>query len=111
MSSGIWWLVHILKLWSKDCTKFSFIVVIECAYVVRVCSRGEVDSLRHVKQGWQKPHQKKSETVKLDRESEQILVQEIDTSVIKSKKTRKPKTSMEFDRDWRRLKSTEEKHG
>jgi hypothetical protein len=85
--------------------------VIECAYVVRVCSRGEVDSLRHVKQGWQKPHQKKSETVKLDRESEQILVQEIDTSVIKSKKTRKPKTSMEFDRDWRRLKSTEEKHG
>lgn len=72
-------------------------------------SRGEVESLRHVKQGWQKTSKKKSETTKLDKENEEILVQEIDTSKIKSK-PQKPKTSMEFDRDWRRLRSTEEKH-
>lgn len=72
-------------------------------------SRGEVESLRHVKQGWQKATKRKSETVKLDKENEAIQVQEVDTSKIKSKKSRRPKTSMEFDRDWRRLRSSEEK--
>ena len=66
--------------------------------------------MRHVKQGWQKTSKKKSETVKIDKENEAIQVQEVDTSKIKSKKARKPKTSMEFDRDWRRLRSTDEKH-
>lgn len=70
-----------------------------------------MESLRHVKKGWQKTTKKKSESVKLDKENEAILVQEVDTSKIKSTKVRKPKTSMEFDRDWRRLRSTEEKHG
>ena len=70
-----------------------------------------MESLRHVKKGWQKTPKKKSDTINLEKESDEILVKEVDTSVIKSKKNRKPKTSMEFDRDWRRLKSVEEKLG
>jgi hypothetical protein len=72
--------------------------------------RQEVESLRDVKKGWQKAKfEKKSETSVLEKEHLQQQDQQYDATKIRPKKTKKPETSMDFDRDWRRLNSSTDK--
>jgi len=92
-----------------------FRAMVACAHL-KTLNRSEVESLRDVKRGWQRSHQvDKSLTA-------QILEQEADllgrrtadgTSALTGgeavAKFRKPKTVMEFERDWRRLRTDDER--
>lgn len=69
-----------------------------------------MESLRDIKKGWQKAKvEKKSETIVLEREYLQQQDQQYDVQKILPKKNKKPETSMDFDRDWRRLQSPTDK--
>lgn len=83
--------------------------MVACAHL-KTLDREEVESLRHVKKGWQKAPKKKHETTTIEKENEDVKVQQIDCTNLAPKKVRKPKTSMEFERDWRRLNLIKDKH-
>jgi hypothetical protein len=71
-------------------------------------SRKELDTLGDSKRGWKKSHESKSS-------GETILLQEADCVAKKGVRQvstngfKKPKGSMELNRDWRRVKTREEK--
>jgi hypothetical protein len=68
-----------------------------------------VESLRAVKKGWQKRKEQAPETLVLEKEMISASSTHVSAAAIKPKKMKKPKTSMDFDRDWRRMKTTEDK--
>lgn len=73
-------------------------------------SRQEIESLRDVKKGWQKNKTtKKSNTILLEKELNSRQDQQIDIQKIMPKKDSRPETSMDFERDWRRFRSSNEK--
>jgi hypothetical protein len=63
-----------------------------------------------VKKGWQRGKiVKKTETTVLEKEHLRQQDQQYDLNRILPKKNKKPETSLDFDRDWRRLRTTPEK--
>mmetsp|Transcript_22413 Transcript_22413/g.32679 ORF Transcript_22413/g.32679 Transcript_22413/m.32679 type:complete len:233 (-) Transcript_22413:19-717(-) len=82
--------------------------MVACAHLKTV-SREEVESLRAVKKGWKKAKEKKPDTLVLEKEVIADTNKQVDASAIQPRKIKKPKTSMDFERDWRRLKSIPEK--
>lgn len=88
-----------------------FKAMVECAHLKKL-TRPEVESLSHVKKGWQKKVTKdnSSSAVLLSEELQKLEMingaNKIDHSVVAN---RKPKTPMEMDRDLRRIVNTEEK--
>jgi hypothetical protein len=63
-----------------------------------------------VKKGWQRGKVvKKSETTVLEREFLRQQDQQYDVKRILPKKNKRPETSLDFDRDWRRLRTKPEK--
>ena len=57
-----------------------------------------------MKKGWQKRKESKPETLVLERELASSSCNHVNAAAIMPKKLKKPKTSMDFDRDWRRMK-------
>lgn len=82
--------------------------MVACAHLKTV-SREEVESLRAVKKGWTKKKERAPETLVLEKEMATSTGNHTSAAVIEPKKKRKPKTSMDFDRDWRRMKTVSDK--
>ena len=80
-----------------------------CIYICVWCSREEVESLGAVKKGWLKKKESKPETFVLEKELQSSSGNHMNATAIMSKKLKKPKTSMDFDRDWRRMKCVTDK--
>lgn len=100
-----------------------FKAMVACAHL-KTLNRSEVESLRDVKRGWQKSHltDKSHSAQILEQEALKRAMEETGDKLtvplvagVSSKdagggpKFRKPKTVMEFERDWRRLRKHEDR--
>jgi hypothetical protein len=90
-----------------------FKAMVSCAHLKKL-SRQEVESLSHVKKGWQKGpvSSGQNESMLLDLEREQVNLARMNLGEQTNKlitKDKKPKSCMELERDMRRLANDNDK--
>jgi len=89
-----------------------FKAMVACANLKTISSQ-EVATLRDVKKGWQKGYRKDATRANACLLESELTQQQLNSSIEESKCTAKaftkPKTSMEFERDWRHCYKLEDK--
>jgi hypothetical protein len=88
--------------------------MVACAHL-KTLNRGEVESLRDIKRGWQKSNPVGSSITanilskEVHKQNDIVKGATMSDTIISTTKFKKPKTPMELERDWRRLKNDENK--